>query len=199
MLEIFAFRIEDKPRLAVIFKDITDRKRREANLAFLAEVADDFSRLSSADEIMETVGAKIKSHFGYPSRLSASYHDEERDEITVIYDNHEPKLPDAPRFVPISQLNCEKILREMREGRVIAVNDMATDPRTLDKFAEFTTGGRSLADVRSVHPRRARGFRCRAASRRAARLALRRNRAFEGNRWTALPAKVERPRRSCLA
>jgi PAS domain S-box-containing protein len=45
--------------LMAVIRDITERKRREANAAFLAEIADAISRLSTADEIMEHVGAKI--------------------------------------------------------------------------------------------------------------------------------------------
>jgi PAS domain S-box-containing protein len=48
--------------LMAVIRDITERKRREANQTFLAEIADAMSRLSTADEIMETVGAKIGAY-----------------------------------------------------------------------------------------------------------------------------------------
>ena len=46
-------------RYVGISENINARKRREANLAFLAEISDDLARLSTADETMQTVGQKI--------------------------------------------------------------------------------------------------------------------------------------------
>ncbi len=62
--DVFAFRIGEphERKVAVLFRDITERRRYEANLAFLAEIDRDLARLRSADDIIENVGLKIGAY-----------------------------------------------------------------------------------------------------------------------------------------
>lgn len=46
----------------VVSYDITDRKRREANLTFLADLMNDFALLATAEEVMEMAGKRITEH-----------------------------------------------------------------------------------------------------------------------------------------
>ncbi|HZG40902.1 MAG TPA: PAS domain S-box protein, partial [Nodosilinea sp.] len=71
--DFYAFKVgeQDNHRVAVVFQDITERKRREANAAFVAAITEDFSRLSSADEIMQAVGAKVGAYLNVSSCLFA--------------------------------------------------------------------------------------------------------------------------------
>ncbi|GAB3037893.1 hypothetical protein [Spirosoma pulveris] len=50
--------------MAIVFEGITERKRQEMNLAFLAEVSQDLVGLTDIDETMTSLGAKIGNHFG---------------------------------------------------------------------------------------------------------------------------------------
>ena len=53
---------ESARRVAVLFRDVTARKRQEAHAAFLASVHDDLSHLGSADEILQAVGARLGAY-----------------------------------------------------------------------------------------------------------------------------------------
>ncbi len=44
--------------------DITERKQHEANLAFLADIGQDLAQITTVEETMQTIGAKIGKHFG---------------------------------------------------------------------------------------------------------------------------------------
>uniref|UniRef100_A0ACD5H1G7 PAS domain-containing protein n=1 Tax=Desertifilum tharense IPPAS B-1220 TaxID=1781255 RepID=A0ACD5H1G7_9CYAN len=63
--DFYVFKVgeQNSRRVSGVFKEITERKRRETHAAFLAEIEKDFSRLSTANEIMQTVGAKIEVLF----------------------------------------------------------------------------------------------------------------------------------------
>ena len=53
-----------KLRDGIVFsmEDITQRKRRELNFAFLSEIQDDLANLPGEDQILQAVGSKI-GHF----------------------------------------------------------------------------------------------------------------------------------------
>ncbi|MDB5328037.1 MAG: multi-sensor signal transduction histidine kinase, partial [Phycisphaerales bacterium] len=67
--DFFVFRVggEGSHRVAVVFSDITDQKRHDANTAFLAGITDDFDRLASADEMLQRVGEKIGAYLDIAS------------------------------------------------------------------------------------------------------------------------------------
>lgn len=91
----FATRIGEKQsrQIAVVFNDITGRRRHEANLAFLAQMSTDFAPLASAEEIMQRVGSRLASHLKL-SRCNFAVVDEDADRIEVIYDwRHNEHLP----------------------------------------------------------------------------------------------------------
>ncbi|HEY1048450.1 MAG TPA: PAS domain-containing protein, partial [Prosthecobacter sp.] len=84
--DIYAFRVDEggRHRVAVLYNDITDRKRREVNLAFLAEIAADLSRLSSAEEIMQAVGARVGAFLRITSCNFVDVN-EARDELRLVH------------------------------------------------------------------------------------------------------------------
>jgi PAS domain S-box-containing protein len=65
-LAVNAFRLGDpsKHQVVVLVTDTTERARQVAELAFLAAVADDCSRLSSVDSIVRVVSDRIAQHMG---------------------------------------------------------------------------------------------------------------------------------------
>jgi hypothetical protein len=73
--------------VAVVFQDVSERNRREANLAFLADITQDLSRLSTAEEVMETVGAKMGAFFNL-SLCAFTDVDEASDEATITHNWH---------------------------------------------------------------------------------------------------------------
>ncbi|HEY0733972.1 MAG TPA: PAS domain S-box protein, partial [Herpetosiphonaceae bacterium] len=88
--DLYAFRIgePESRRVAVLFTDITERKRREISTALLADIQEEFGRWSSADEIMRTVGQKIAAYFGF-SLLTFTEVDPAANEVLVIHGQHE--------------------------------------------------------------------------------------------------------------
>ena len=85
-------------RFSGVAADITDRKRREASIALLDDIATDFARLSLADEIMQRVSCRLCDHL----RASSCYLldiDESRNEFRADY-IWTPGRDDDPRGDP---------------------------------------------------------------------------------------------------
>jgi PAS domain S-box-containing protein len=123
-------------RTVAIIQDISDRKRiederkrREANLAFLAEIADDFSRLSTADEIMQTVGAKIGAYLKITT-CNFTDVDEARGEVTVHYGWNSIDVPSTVGTFRLREYLSEEFERASRAGATIVICNTQIDPRT---------------------------------------------------------------------
>ncbi|MFD1871101.1 PAS domain-containing protein [Hymenobacter bucti] len=71
--------------LGVIFRNVTKRKRREANLAFLADLNVDFAPLLSAEQIMSRVGEQLAEYL-HLSRFCLAVVDPEADRLEIIFD-----------------------------------------------------------------------------------------------------------------
>jgi signal transduction histidine kinase/PAS domain-containing protein len=116
-------------RFSGIAADITDRKRRECNLALLDDIASDFARLSSADDIMEHVGSRVCDHLGADTCYLLDIDDAgntfraeyiwTRDGVQTIADT-----------LPISAFVSEEFCRAARAGETIVVNYTEIDART---------------------------------------------------------------------
>lgn len=109
--------------------------RRQANLALLAEVTGECLRLSSPDEIMQVVGARIGAHLGVSLCLFVDI-DEARDEATLDPAWRAPGIPEIPRVVRISDYTGEAFRRLARAGETLVVCNTRTDPRTRGRARE---------------------------------------------------------------
>jgi signal transduction histidine kinase/PAS domain-containing protein len=122
--------VADLPtRMVGTVADITERKRREANLAFLADIGDSFAQLSDADAIMRTLGAKIGAYLQITS-CSFGDVDEVRGELRV---SHVWSSVGAPRMLGTARIAdylCEEFGRTCRAGEMVVVRDTQRDPRT---------------------------------------------------------------------
>jgi PAS domain S-box-containing protein len=107
----------------------TERRRREAHLAFLAEVSEDFARLSSANEIMQALGDKIGAYLQVESCNFCAV-DDARDEITVLYGWRKADEPGLLRKFCMSDYYSDEFKELSRRGGAIAIGDTQTDPRT---------------------------------------------------------------------
>ncbi|MCD8739118.1 PAS domain-containing protein [Mucilaginibacter roseus] len=69
--ELYGFKVgePEERKLAVIYTDVTARKRRTANLAFLAEIGKDLVKLNKPSETLHVLGAKIGQHFKVPRAM----------------------------------------------------------------------------------------------------------------------------------
>jgi PAS domain S-box-containing protein len=129
--DFYVFKVgdEDSRRVAVVFQDITDRKRREANAAFLIGITEEFSRLSTADEIMQVVGAKIGKYLKITT-CNFTDVDEVRGEVTVHYGWNSPDVPSTVGTFRTTEYLSEEFERASRAGETVVIRDTQTDPRT---------------------------------------------------------------------
>ncbi len=115
--------------------DIHDRKRREANLAFLADITEDFSHLSTADEIMQAVGAKVGAYLNLTNCLFAEIN-EAQDRATIEHTWHTLDTPSVTGVFRLSDFITEELRQTARSGETIIICDTQTDPRTdSDRYA----------------------------------------------------------------
>ncbi len=128
--DFYVFKIDPEADwVAVVFQDITARKRREANLALLADIATDFSRLSSADEIMRGVGAKLNTYLDISHCLFAEI-DEAQDTVMVESVWRTPDAPDLMGVYRLSEFVTEEFQHAARAGEPVVIHNTQTDPRT---------------------------------------------------------------------
>jgi PAS domain S-box-containing protein len=115
--------------LIATIRDITVRKRYELNAAFLADLGAEFARLASPDDLLQAVGEQIKRYFGV-SRLTFLEINEQADQATVIYDNHETDQLSGVGVHRLSAYVGAAYLRELKAGQPIVINDLHSDPLT---------------------------------------------------------------------
>ena len=116
-------------QVALVFDDISDRKRHEANLFFLAEISQDLVRLTNIDETMDAIGEKIAAHFN-ASVCGFSVIDEAAGTFTNTHVWHRVGVPRMLGTFRIDDYHSEELRRAMRAGETYFVSDTATDPRT---------------------------------------------------------------------
>ena len=121
--------------VAGITRDVTARRRREENARFLAEVDKNFSRFVGSEEIMEYVSRKLSEFLG-ASRVGFSRVYGKPERVRKLYEYRESNLKDASGEYRFSDFVDEQFVAELRAGRPVAVDNVATDPRT----AEFVEG-----------------------------------------------------------
>lgn len=113
---------------AVVFNDITERRRRETNLAFLAEVSSDLVSLTSVRETMGVLGAKIGGFLGIGSCAFAEI-DEPADRALVEYEWRSDGMPGIAGTYRVSEFLTSGSRDAHRSGQHVAVADVLGDPR----------------------------------------------------------------------
>ncbi|ARV57551.1 hypothetical protein BZZ01_01910 [Nostocales cyanobacterium HT-58-2] len=135
--DFYAFKVgrQESRRVAAVFNDITDRKRREAHLAFLADIAENFSRLSTADEIMRAVSAKVGAYLNTTNCLFAEIN-EGQDQAIIECTWHTSDTPDVTGVYRLSDFITEQLRQTARAGETIIIRNTQTDPRVdSDRYA----------------------------------------------------------------
>ena len=119
---------------AVVFRDITERKRREANAAFLAEITEDFWHLTTAEEVTEIIGSKIGAFFGGLRCQFADIEDVEGVGV-ITRDLHRAGSPNLEGGAAhgSGDLFTDELYRAARHGEIIVIRDTLLDPRTKDE------------------------------------------------------------------
>jgi len=116
-------------RMSGVAADITDRKRREADLALLDQIADSYARLSSPEEIMQAVGPLLGAYLQVPSVCLLGV-DEPHDLIRMLYIWNREGSPVRPHVIRISEFVTPEYREAARSGAPLIVHDTHRDPRT---------------------------------------------------------------------
>lgn len=115
--------------LLVNFRDITERKRHEMNLALLAEISQDLARLTTVGEIMEVCSTKLAAFLQLSACILFEI-DEVADEGITSHVWQRAGLPSYAGKYRLGQFLAADFQRTMRAGESFVVCDTATDPRT---------------------------------------------------------------------
>jgi len=114
--------------LQAILRDITERRRQEGHLDFLAEIDRHFAQLWSVEEIMETVGAKIGAHLQVKTCCFCEV-DDARGEIIVSYGWPGRDVPSLRSTYRIAEGFGDEFRRANCAGERVVIRDAQTDPR----------------------------------------------------------------------
>jgi PAS domain S-box-containing protein len=124
------------------FRNITERKRTETNLAFLSDVSQLLTALADEREIMRRCAAKIGAYFDAAHCAFVEF--DERAEVAMIphdwrRDESAPSYEGAYRTADFQTAEFQATLAA---GRPVIVNDVVTDARTanLDNLRRFDIG-----------------------------------------------------------
>lgn len=142
--DVYAFRVgaHELRRVAVLFSNITERRRREQHAAFLQELSVDVSSSSRFDEVMERVASRLCAHLDV-SRVAFAEVNEDATSATVVYERASGQAQSALGEHPLSSFMGEDLLQELKAGRAVAVDDVASDPRTAavaSSYVDFGVG-----------------------------------------------------------
>ncbi|MFD1871110.1 PAS domain-containing protein [Hymenobacter bucti] len=119
--------------VAVLFSDITARKRREADLGFLADVSQELVGLTSIAETMASLSHKIGVYFGVP-RVHLAAIDEAAQTAVVTHEWHAADLPDLvdQRVHRLGDFVTDAFQRAARAEEILIICNTRTDARTDD-------------------------------------------------------------------
>ena len=128
--EVSAYRtgLPEQRHVAILYSEITERKLRERNLAFLAAVSAEFAPRLNVDELMRQVGERLARHLSL-SRCDFSEVDIDNDRITTIYDwRRNPAAPSVLGEHHISTFLSEAGRRRYIAGELMAVDNAWDSP-----------------------------------------------------------------------
>ena len=118
----------DSRLVGIVFDEITRRKRREANLAFLSEVSSDLANLTNIDETMNVLGVKIGAHFR-ASQCGFAELNADGATVAVTHDWHADDVPGIVGEYQIADYATEELLAAWRSGVPFILRDAKSDER----------------------------------------------------------------------
>lgn len=116
--------------------DINERKRREANLSFLAGLMSDFAPLSTVEEIMNLAGMRLVNHLGLSHCFFVEVN-QEAGECTVLYHflpNEEQKITGTYK---LAVFHTEEDNRILASGQSMVVDNVEDGIRSPEQAAAY--------------------------------------------------------------
>jgi PAS domain S-box-containing protein len=125
-----------------VVTDITRSKRREDNAHLLSELVDEVAMASSDAALMRCVGQRLAEYLTAQRVLFIEI-DAEGKSATNLYMHGSAEGPNESRTLPLEMFHSAEFHSEFLQGRPIAIDETATDPRTAPfatSLREFGTG-----------------------------------------------------------
>lgn len=116
-------------QLLAISRDITERRLAELDAQLLAEVSQELGVLTSVEEIMRVVGARLGAHLGLSLCNFVDIH-EAAGEGEVVHAWHRPDVPSSLGRYKLAEYLTADYQKTLRAGEPFVVRDTAHDPRT---------------------------------------------------------------------
>ncbi|MGP1387743.1 MAG: ATP-binding protein [Thainema sp.] len=136
--DVYALRVggAGDNRVSLLFTDISDRKRREANLTFLADLMNDFAPLATAEDIMEMAGKRITEYLDL-SRFMFVEIFPEAGTCTYLLPSHPPGQLEISGSFVLADYHTEAEHRLLCAGHSMIVNDVRDGTRSPEQIAAF--------------------------------------------------------------
>jgi PAS domain S-box-containing protein len=130
--EVFAFPFDkpEKNQVAILFNDITERKKAERNQAFLSEISKDLVELDNIAITMERLGEKIAKHFRVPWCSFAEFTDDLATGI-ASYGWHAAHVRSLKGIYRMGELWTPEQKAKNNRGELSVTNDTQNDPRLI--------------------------------------------------------------------
>ena len=109
--------------------DITERKRREEQLALLAEINEAIGGCDSEAAIMQAMSQRIGAHLDLHCCCLIGV-DEPQDAVWVDQVWYTGEIPELPRRAALSDFVGSAFNEQVRRGETVVVRDAFADPRT---------------------------------------------------------------------
>jgi signal transduction histidine kinase len=113
---------------AAVFSEVTERKRREACLAFLSEISSDLVSLTSISETLNVLGARIGKFLDIDSCSFAEIN-EDADQAAIEYEWRKPGVHSIVGTYRISDFLGDEVRALLRVGRDVTTDDVHADSR----------------------------------------------------------------------
>lgn len=128
--DVYAFRISapERRQVAVLFQDITDRKRRESNAAFLAEISQDLVQLIEVDATMTALCGRIFEHFN-ASHCVLGDVDDAKQAFHITFESRREDDAGSMSEDGVGALAVRGVWQGCRRGEPCIVRDTAHDAR----------------------------------------------------------------------
>ncbi|PNY79378.1 hypothetical protein CVO96_19850 [Deinococcus koreensis] len=125
---------EGSRRIVGVYRDITERKRREHHAAFLDELSQALALDDRPDEIVRATGERLGAHLGIEflnvcDVKLADGNDPAEARFTVAYAWEREGLPGPRSTDRAGDALSPEFLRAARAGETIVIRDTDTDPR----------------------------------------------------------------------
>ncbi|GAP94122.1 two-component hybrid sensor and regulator [Leptolyngbya sp. NIES-2104] len=140
-LNAFAIGEPQNHQFAVLFTNITKRKRTERNREFFATVSQNLAETVGVDAIVQTIGVDLNRYL----QISACAFVEINaplNQAVINYDWHQSDRSSLVGVYALQEFVTDELLQTAKAGQPIVIRNYATDPRVVDpsRYAALNIG-----------------------------------------------------------